>query len=243
MEAILSLAVPVSFLLLLVLEKVFPARALPKVRGWHLKGGIYFVLGGVVSAALPAAYSTLLGPGPLDASGLGMIGAALVSFVLSDLVVYFVHRLVHTVPLLWRWTHQMHHSAERMDVAGSAIFHPFDSVVLGGAAVLPVWLLGLPPEAAALNGLLGFLAGTFQHMNVRTPRWVGFLIQRPEAHAVHHARGVHAYNYGCIPLWDMLFGTFRNPEAFTSPSGFWDGASGRLGAMLLGRDIGEERRP
>jgi sterol desaturase/sphingolipid hydroxylase (fatty acid hydroxylase superfamily) len=24
--------------------------------------------------------------------------------------------LLHTVPFVWRWTHQMHHSAERVDV-------------------------------------------------------------------------------------------------------------------------------
>jgi hypothetical protein len=40
-------------------------------------------------------------------------------------------------------------------------------------------------------------------------------------------------------LWDILLGTFRNPATFTEPAGFWDGASGRLGSMLVGRDVGE----
>jgi hypothetical protein len=76
----------------------------------------------------------------------------------------------------------------------------------------------------------------FQHLNVRTPRWVGFDVQRPEARSIHHARGVHAYNYGNFMLWDIVLGTFRNPETFTDqPSGFWDGASAEVGAMLLGR--------
>jgi sterol desaturase/sphingolipid hydroxylase (fatty acid hydroxylase superfamily) len=52
---------------------------------------------------------------------------------------------------------------------------------------------------------------------------------------------VHAYNYANIPLWDMLFGTFRNPPAFPERYGFWDGASAQMGAMLLGRDVGEPR--
>ena len=64
--------------------------------------------------------------------------------------------------------------------------------------------------------------------------------------AVHHARGIHAYNYGNFPLWDVLFGTFRNPATFPQEAGFWDGASARVGAMLLGRDVsappqGDER--
>ncbi len=39
MEAILSLLIPITFVLMLVLERVFPGRPLPKVRFWALKGG------------------------------------------------------------------------------------------------------------------------------------------------------------------------------------------------------------
>ena len=37
--------------------------------------------------------------------------------------------------------------------------------------------------------------------NVRTPQWLGYLVQRPESHSVHHQRGVHAYNYSDLPLF------------------------------------------
>jgi hypothetical protein len=56
---------------------------------------------------------------------------------------------------------------------------------------------------------------------------------------VHHARGVHAYNYGNLAICDLLFGTLRNPEAFADEQGFWDGASAKVGAMLIGRDVGQ----
>ena len=52
----------------------------------------------------------------------------------------------------------------------------------------------------------------FQHWNVKTPRWLGYIIQRPESHGLHHELGVHARNYSDFPLWDMLMGTFVNPE-------------------------------
>lgn len=63
----------------------------------------------------------------------------------------------------------------------------------------------------------------FQHANIRTPRWLGYLIQRPESHAVHHGRGIHRYNYADLPLWDIIFGTFRNPETATGEVGFYRG--------------------
>ena len=53
----------------------------------------------------------------------------------------------------------------------------------------------------------------FQHANVRTPRWLGYFVQRPESHSLHHERGVHRDNYSDLPVFDMLFGTFRNPRA------------------------------
>ncbi len=79
-------------------------------------------------------------------------------------------------------------------------------------------VLGLDPVAAAATGYIAAFYGYFQHMNIRTPRWLGFIIQRPEAHCVHHQRDVHAYNYGDLPVWDMLFGTFRNPAISTARS-------------------------
>jgi sterol desaturase/sphingolipid hydroxylase (fatty acid hydroxylase superfamily) len=95
------------------------------------------------------------------------------------------------------------------------------------------------PVAAALTGYIAALYGYFQHMNVRTPQWLGVNIQRPEAHCIHHQRDVHAYNYGDLPTWDMLFGTFRNPASFDGPVGFDKPATDRLGAMLGFADVNE----
>ena len=110
------------------------------------------------------------------------------------------------------------------------------SFVVGRAwgAFLPAWSL---VDGAALAG--GFLAfnAAFQHANVKTPHWLGYLIQRPESHSLHHERGVHRDNYADLPLIDMLFGSFENPRRFEHATGFWDGASARVVDMLLARDV------
>ena len=77
----------------------------------------------------------------------------------------------------------------------------------------------------------------WQAINVRTPQWVGYFLQRPESHSLHHARGVHQFNYSDLPLFDILFGTFRNPKDFADQNGFFDGASARIPQMLVFKDI------
>jgi sterol desaturase/sphingolipid hydroxylase (fatty acid hydroxylase superfamily) len=130
----------------------------------------------------------------------------------------------------------MHHSAERVDMAGFAYGHPFELVIATSLTPVLSTLIGVSPVAAMVAGYAAFVLGLIEHTNVKTPRWMGTIVQRPEMHCVHHERGVHAYNYG-LPLWDMLFGTYRNPRTWAGQVGFWDGASKRTFAMLAGRDV------
>jgi sterol desaturase/sphingolipid hydroxylase (fatty acid hydroxylase superfamily) len=53
---------------------------------------------------------------------------------------------------------------------------------------------------------------------------------------VHHQEGVHSFNYADLPVWDMLFGTFRNPRHFDARCGFGKDEH-RLDAMLAGDDL------
>jgi sterol desaturase/sphingolipid hydroxylase (fatty acid hydroxylase superfamily) len=237
METIASLLFPLSFFSLLALERLLPGRPMPKVRFWVPKGIVFFLMGGVINAVVPAiAAKIVAGRALFDLRALPVAAGTLVAIFVTTFIGYWLHRLVHRVGWLWRWTHQLHHSAERVDISGFAYTHPFDlglGVLVNSMAVA---LLGISPTAALVSGYATFMVQLFAHLNLRTPQRLGYLVQRPEAHCVHHQRGVHAYNYG-LPLWDLLFGTFRNPAEWRAQAGFWDGASKRLGALLAGRDV------
>ena len=104
---------------------------------------------------------------------------------------------------------------------------------------LSVYLVvGLGPIAASQAVLLSGIAELFYHWNVQTPYWLGFVIQRPESHCVHHQAELHYYNFADLPLWDMLFGTFRNPKTWQARCGFAEKES-RLGEMLVGVDVNQ----
>ncbi|MEO1487643.1 MAG: sterol desaturase family protein [Bacteroidota bacterium] len=104
-----------------------------------------------------------------------------------------------------------------------------------------VVVAGFTAEATTLIILITTFFAIFQHSNIKTPRWVGYIIQRPEAHQLHHAKGIHAYNYSDIPLFDIIFGTFKNPKAIEKETGFYLGGSDRILDMLLFRDINKRK--
>jgi sterol desaturase/sphingolipid hydroxylase (fatty acid hydroxylase superfamily) len=225
----------------LVLDLLYCKRPFWTTRLWRLKALLVTAASVALSILVALFWGRVFdGSSLLDGSALGIAGGALVGILIYELVHYAYHRLAHRTDVLWRWAHQMHHSAESLDAFGAYWLHPLDTFFFTTWSSLVFFpLLGLCPEAGIIGSVFLTFNAMFQHANIRTPRWLGFLIQRPESHGVHHQRGVHAFNYSDLPLWDMLFGTFRNPALWEEEAGFHDGASDRLGPMLLGRDVSE----
>ena len=215
------------------------AQAWPQVGGWQLRGVAFMLLYFSLATFSPLLWDAWLGQYQLvDASRLPFWAQVLGGFLVLELSIYVWHRTMHNTPFLWRWFHQLHHSAERLDIWGAFYFHPLDALGFTFVASLALVLgFGLSGEAALLVNVLATFCSMFQHMNVRTPRWVGYFVQRPESHSLHHKRGHHANNYGDLPVFDMIFGTFANPAEFQPEVGFHDGASRKIGPMLIGREI------
>ena len=237
---VVGLLAPITYFVMLFAERRWPAREFPERRGWQWLGIAFLILIGSVSTVVPLLIPPdwLAAHRVLDGTRLGIVGGTLVGFVLAEGLTYAYHRTAHRVGFMWRVFHQVHHSPRRVDIPGSVLFHPLEMVVQSLLLLFTtVIVLGLEPLAAALVGYLFAFYGYFQHWNVRTPQWLGYLIQRPESHCVHHRLGVHYYNFADLPLWDIVFGTFRNPRRFMGECGFEGGADERLGAMLAFVDV------
>lgn len=222
-----------------VLELVLRGRDFAPITHWRIKGAAFTLLYFALATYAPLFWDGWLGEHRLFAADtLPLWAQILVGFLAIELGVYAWHRTMHNTPFLWRWFHQMHHSAERVDIWGALYFHPLDTLgfTLVGSLAL-VLGFGVSADAALAINLLATFYGLFQHVNIRTPHWLGYVIQRPESHSAHHERGVHARNYSDLPLWDMIFGTFYNPREFTGQVGFYEGGSKKIGPLLIGRLI------
>ncbi|MFC4874841.1 sterol desaturase family protein [Negadavirga shengliensis] len=241
----ISLVVIAMYVGLMLWEALLPARALPEVRFWKLKGLFAFMVFFYLSTYLPLIWDGYLSGYQLfDLTALETLWGTVAGVLLYQLGVYFWHRSMHRSRVLWKVFHQMHHSAERLDSFGAFFFSPLDMVgftALG--SLMLVLVAGFTPQAATLIMLVNTFFSMFQHSNIRTPVWLGYLVQRPEAHALHHARGIHAYNYSDISIYDMLFRTWKNPSDFEHENGFYPGASSRILDMILFKDVAEPGEP
>ncbi len=235
----ITLAIFGMYIALMIWEAVFPGRELPKVRFWKIRGIAVFFVYFFLSSYLPYWWSALLpGKQMIDLSVLGNIGGAMVGILFYEFGMYVWHRAMHNNNYLWRMFHQMHHSAERLDTYGAFYFSPLD--IAGWTALGTICfsvILGLTAQAVTITLLVTNFFSIFQHANIRTPVWLGYIIQRPESHTVHHAKGIHGFNYSDLPLFDMLFGTFRNPSTYKFETGFYNGASSKIKDMLLFKNI------
>ena len=238
----LSLAVFAIYAALILCEALAPARPLPAVRGWRILGLAAFAFYFFLSSYLPLLWGDWLAPLQIfDLAGLGTWAGAAVGLLVYEFGAYVYHRSMHRSKVLWRGLHQMHHSAERLDTFSAFWFSPLDMAGWTLLASVSLTLLGLSPAATTVVLLVVTLLTIFQHSNLRTPRWLGVLVQRPEAHSHHHARGVHDRNFADLPVFDIVFGTFHNPREFAPATGFYDGASRRVAEMLALRDVSTPR--
>lgn len=234
-----SIIVISIFLILLIAEELFPGRPLPKIKYWKIKGILSFVIYFFLSTYLPMIWNDALTQYQLfDMSFLGDFFGAMLALLIYEFGVYIWHRSMHKSNILWRIFHQMHHSAERVDTYGAFFFSLMDMIGFTLLTSLALVVAGGFTVQATIYAIYGatFLA-VIQHANIKTPQWMGYIFQRPESHSLHHAKGVHAFNYSDLPLFDIILGTFKNPKEFSIETGFYTGASSRIGEMLLFKDI------
>jgi sterol desaturase/sphingolipid hydroxylase (fatty acid hydroxylase superfamily) len=152
------------------------------------------------------------GHGPLSELPLWM--QALLFLGLSDLMLYWLHRLFHGGGF-WKY-HAIHHSSEDLDWISAARFHPVNLFL--GTIMVDVILLtaGISPNIMLWVGPFTTFHSAFVHANLSwTLGPFKYVLATPVFHRWHHTsleEGGNTNFAGTFPVWDILFGTFRMPE-------------------------------
>lgn len=145
----------------------------------------------------------------LSIAGAPLAFQTVVLFVLYTLFDYWSHRLDHS-KVFWP-LHRFHHSAESFSVLTAARVHPamFTAVV---GAILPGVFLACDPAALAYVGLVVIIIRLLVHSRIESNfGWIGrWVVQSPLHHRLHHSLNRMPINLGILPIWDRLFGTWRD---------------------------------
>lgn len=206
--------------------------------------GVFNVLLDAVPADASSSNQLLNSGEPLNNSSRYLVHTAIVtlSVLLLDMLIYWQHRLFHTVPMLWRF-HKMHHADSHVDTTTGLRFHPVEIAMSLGIKAAAVVMLGVPAIAivifeVALNGF-----ALFNHANIRLPqKWddrIGLVLITQRLHRIHHsqAKNESNSNYGfSVSWWDRLFNSFTPRAAFsdeTLPIGQKDVPATKKNASII----------
>jgi len=127
---------------------------------------------------------------------------------------YWRHRLLHETSWLWPM-HTLHHSVDRLHSLKGGNTHIIEAALAFFVVVPPLILLGCPPEIFVWVGVANMVAPTHANIRMTLPAFVHYLAVTPAVHYLHHSKDI-AYgnsNYASVlPIWDIVFGTFRHPD-------------------------------
>lgn len=236
-----SILVVVATVVFLILERVWPGRQLPVARGWYWRA--IFVNFAQLGITLVTArlWTQLFDVSVFNVSAWNIpIVEGFAGWFAGTFFFYWWHVLRHK-KRLWLVFHQIHHSPSRIEIATSFYKHPIEilsDALLSALILYP--LLGCSMMGAFWYNFFAATGEYFYHANIRTPRWLRYLIQTPDLHSIHHQYDVHQYNFSDVPIWDRLFGTYKDTIEFASRCGFPTGAERRLAAMLVFKDVYRE---
>lgn len=155
------------------------------------------------------------------------------AIVVADLCEYFIHRLFHTVPFLWRF-HAIHHSSKSLDWIAGSRSHIVDDVIVRAFMLIPMMFV-FPHDIIVAYLFFVTIHATWTHCNFGpTLGWLEPYLILPRYHHWHHTSQKEAIdkNFAIhFPWIDKLFGTHYLPESGWPqtyglhnerlPAGFW----------------------
>lgn len=144
----------------------------------------------------------------------GTIALVIAYALYIDCAKYWIHRLSHSIPLLWA-THSFHHSAECLTVATGARHHWSEAIIVAPLLFLALMLFQVPEHIMSAAVLLMKVPDGLQHLNYRIA-WhrAGIWVNTPQWHRIHHSiEPVHCNkNFSStFPIMDVIFGTAYRP--------------------------------
>ncbi|RUO60223.1 sterol desaturase family protein [Pseudidiomarina insulisalsae] len=208
--------------LMMLWERLRPKRQakLPARRRWPANLGIVaintlalrvLIPAGAIGAAVWAEHQQF---GLLQQVSWPFWLHAVIGFLLLDCAIYWQHRILHQVPLLWR-IHRVHHADTDFDTTTGLRFHPLEILLSMLLKIAVVAVFGIGATVVLIFEIALNATSLFNHGNVALPRRlegpVRALIVTQEMHRIHHSQipretnSNYSFNFS---IWDRIFRSY-----------------------------------
>ena len=144
-------------------------------------------------------------------------------FIFDDFARYWLHRLLHTVPILWSF-HKVHHSATTLNPFTVFRTHPIEAIlfstrsaiVQGITAAIFFFFFGNQVTLVMVFGASIFtfafniLGSNLRHSPISVQYWrlLEYIVMSPAQHHIHHSTAKEHINknFGvALSVWDWMF--------------------------------------
>ena len=143
--------------------------------------------------------------------------ALLIFFVVADFIQWNTHRLLHSVPFLWK-IHKTHHSVKEMGFAAHFRYNWMEPIVYKSILYIPLMLIGgFSLEDVFIVHFFSIAIGHLNHANIGWDYgFLKYIFNNPKMHIWHHSKKLpskYGANFGIsLSLWDYLFKTNYIPK-------------------------------
>ena len=140
--------------------------------------------------------------------------AAILTFIIFDLAIYYQHVFSHKWSLLWKF-HQVHHTDPDLDVTTALRFHPGEMLYSLIFKVCLIICIGANPLSILVFEVVLNAMSMFNHANIHLPerfeKILRYIIVTPQMHIIHHSvlKKESDTNFGFnFSIWDYLFNSY-----------------------------------
>lgn len=146
---------------------------------------------------------------------LGM--ALFLFFIIAVFVQWNIHRLLHSIPFLWK-IHKTHHSVKEMGFAAHFRYNWMEPIIYKSLLYIPIALIGgFSLEQVFIVHFISIAIGHLNHANLGWDYgYLKYILNNPKMHIWHHSKEIpnkNGVNFGIsLSVWDYIFKTNYIPK-------------------------------
>lgn len=133
-------------------------------------------------------------------------------FLIADFIQWNTHRLLHSIPFLWK-IHKTHHSIKEMGFTAHFRYNWMEPIIYKTILYIPIILIGgFDLQDVFIVHFVSIAIGHLNHANLGWDYgYLKYIFNNPKMHIWHHSKEMpnrYGVNFGIsLSLWDYLFKT------------------------------------